>query len=254
MPDNPLFAKPDLFAARRVLVVQPHYDDNDIAIGGTLAKLAETGADLLYLTVTDDLVGVVDQSLSAHKMADWLKDNQYKAGEIIGVKNQYWLGYPDAGDYPYFAVRRDIIQHIRMLRPDFVITCDPWAPYEFHEDHILTGKAAAAAASLYGLTRLATTPEIDAAFEQAPFDIKGIAFYTSPYPNTVVDISAVWHKKQRAVAQYTAQFTQDDMTVLQHRLEIGARYIARDHDFEYGEALKVMYTWQLHGLGEAYKI
>ena len=29
--------KPDLFQARRILCIQPHYDDNDIAAGGTLA-------------------------------------------------------------------------------------------------------------------------------------------------------------------------------------------------------------------------
>jgi LmbE family N-acetylglucosaminyl deacetylase len=28
---------PDVFSARRVLCVQPHYDDNDIGAGGTLA-------------------------------------------------------------------------------------------------------------------------------------------------------------------------------------------------------------------------
>ncbi|MDQ7037305.1 MAG: PIG-L family deacetylase [Anaerolineae bacterium] len=97
MTDNILFSKPDLFSAKRILVVQPHYDDNDIQIGGTLAKLAQNGAELLYLTVTDDLVGVINQSLSKPEMEKWLKDNQHQAAEIIGVKEQYWLGYPDAG-------------------------------------------------------------------------------------------------------------------------------------------------------------
>jgi hypothetical protein len=59
MSDNVLFSKPDLFGAERILVVQPHYDDNDIQIGGILAKLADNGTELIYLTVTDDLVGVI---------------------------------------------------------------------------------------------------------------------------------------------------------------------------------------------------
>ncbi|MCC6956023.1 MAG: PIG-L family deacetylase, partial [Anaerolineales bacterium] len=49
---------PDLFSARRVLCVQPHYDDNDIAAGGTIARLKSAGAEVVYLTVTDDLMGV----------------------------------------------------------------------------------------------------------------------------------------------------------------------------------------------------
>ncbi len=254
LPTDALFAKPDLFAARRILVVQPHYDDNDIQIGGTLAKLAQNGAELLYLTVTDDLVGVIDQTLSPAQMAAWLKDNQARAGEIIGVKEQYWLGYPDAGRYDYFDLRRDIIRHIRQLRPDFVITNDPWLPYEFHNDHIITGKATADAASLYGLIRLATDPAIDAAFAQEPFELKGIAFYASAHPNITVDVSDVWEKKALAIAQYTAQFSAEDMALLQARLELGARYSAKDEPFLYGETLKVMHTWQLHGFAEAWKV
>ena len=52
---NPI---PDLAGAQRILCVQPHYDDNDIAAGGTVAALAEAGVEVFYLTVTDDLVGV----------------------------------------------------------------------------------------------------------------------------------------------------------------------------------------------------
>jgi N,N'-diacetylchitobiose non-reducing end deacetylase len=254
MATDILFSYPDLFAAKRILVVQPHYDDNDIFAGGTLARLAESGVELVYLTVTDDLVGVIDQSLSAEAMAAWLKDNQLKAGEIIGVKEQYWLGYPDAGQYDYFDVRRDIIQHIRMTHPDFVMTCDPWLLYEFHNDHIITGKATAEAAALYSLTRLATTAAVDEVYKKNPFDLKGIAFYATAHPNTTVDISGVWEKKQRAVAQYTAQFTDEDMTGLLMRLEHGARYAASKSTFTHAETIKVMYTWQLHGFADAWKV
>ena len=52
--------KPDLLTARVILAVQPHYDDNDIGAGGTLAALAASGVEVYYLTVTNDLVGVID--------------------------------------------------------------------------------------------------------------------------------------------------------------------------------------------------
>ena len=254
MSDNVLFSKPDIFSAKRILVVQPHYDDNDIQIGGILAKLADNGAELIYLTVTDDLVGVIDQSLSPEKMEAWLKDNQEKAGDIIGVKKQYWLGYPDAGQYDSSDVQRDIIQHIRMIRPDFLITNDPWLPYEFHNDHIITGMAAAAAACLYGFTGLKTNPEIDESYESDPFDLIGIAFYCTAYPNTTIDISDYWEKKRLSVAQYDAQFTEEDMEGLQMRLELKAKYESRDESFEYGETLKIMYSWQLHGFADALRV
>ena len=116
---------PDIFSAKRILCIQPHYDDNDIAAAGTLALLQQNGAELIYLTATDDLMGVIDASLSDEDAALALKRDQFAAGKIIGVKEQNWCGYPDAGNYDYFALRRDFLKYIRMIQPDFVFTADP---------------------------------------------------------------------------------------------------------------------------------
>jgi N,N'-diacetylchitobiose non-reducing end deacetylase len=150
--------KPDPFKARRVLCIQPHYDDNDIGAGGTIAALVDAGVEVFYLTVTDDLMGVIDPNLTEEEAAALLRRDQAKAGDCIGVRGQFWLGYPDAGKYDYYDVRRDIIQHIRMLRPDFILTNDPFLPYEAHQDHAVTGKAASEAAILYGMMRLEDRP------------------------------------------------------------------------------------------------
>ena len=93
---------PDIFSAKRILCIQPHYDDNDIAAAGILTQLARNGAELFYLTATDDLMGVVDAALSNEDAAAALKRDQFAAARIVGVKEQYWCGYPDAGEYNYF--------------------------------------------------------------------------------------------------------------------------------------------------------
>jgi LmbE family N-acetylglucosaminyl deacetylase len=240
---NP-FEPPDIFTAKRILAVQPHYDDNDIGAGGTLAALAEGGAEIFYLTVTDDLVGVLDQSLTDEQMTAQLRAEQDQAGAVIGVSGQYWLGYPDAGKNDYFDVRRDIIKHIRMLHPDLIFTCDPWLPYEAHSDHILTGRAAAEAANLYGLTRLATEPEVDKNFE--PFDLIGIAFYATAYPNTVVDISSASEKKHTALDAYRAQFGEEELEQLHFYLRYKEQEWAEAEEFSEGEPLKVLRPFHLH--------
>ncbi len=153
MTIDTILPRPDIFDAKRVLCIQPHYDDNDIGVGGTLALLQENGAELFYLTATDDLMGVVDHLLSDEEAAQTLKRDQLAAGEIIGVKEQYWCGYPDAGNYDYFALRRDFLKYIRLIQPDFVVTVDPWLTYEAHHDHIQTGLAAAEAVMFAGLTK-----------------------------------------------------------------------------------------------------
>ncbi len=239
---------PDIRKAKRVLAVQPHYDDNDISTGGTLAALAENGAELYYLTMSDDLVGVIDETWSEEESARRLRDDQTRAGEIIGVVQQYWLGYPDAGEYNYFDVRRDIVKHIRMVRPDIIVSMDPWMLYEAHTDHVMAARATAEAAILYDFMRLKTDPEIDENYK--PHRLQAVVFHATSYPNTVFDISGTIEKKNAAIRSYKAQFHESAFDGLVNRTMAYTKYMARDEEFEYGEALKIVPPGLLHGVGE----
>lgn len=236
---------PDLFSAKRVLCIQPHYDDNDIGAGGTLARLAQNGAEIFYLTVTNDLMGVVDASLSAEAAAQALKRDQFAAGKVIGVKEQHWLGYPDAGEYDYFAVRRNVLKYIRLLQSDFVFAPDPWLTYEAHRDHIQTGLAAAEAVIFAGLTRIPSSdPAVDAAYKG--HGITGVAFYYTREPNEIVDITSTWETKLAAVKCYEAQFTSESMNELTMALEFKSRQVSDGKDFDHGEPLKILHPSALH--------
>lgn len=120
---------PDLTKAKKVLAVQPHYDDNDIGVGGTLHLLSKGGTKIVYLTVTDDLAGILPQQgncpLSKSDAMMLLQENQAHAGKWIGVQEQIRLGFPDAGSYETFLVREQIISCIRQEKPDFIFTVDP---------------------------------------------------------------------------------------------------------------------------------
>ncbi len=240
-----MFPKPDIFQAKRVLCVQPHYDDNDIAAGGTIAALHKAGAEIFYLTATNDLIGVMDTSLSEEAATEVLRSEQMQAGACIGVSRQYWLGYPDAGDYDYFGLRKGIIQHVRMLRPDLLFTCDPWLPYEAHHDHSAVGRAAAEAAILYGLLRLPSDPQVDAAY--VPHTLEAVAFYATHAPNTWVDISRTREKKHAALDCYQAQFTPEEMQQLHGLLNLQEQACAEGlQDCTHAEPLKVLTPRQLH--------
>ena len=236
---------PDIFSAKRILCIQPHYDDNDIAAAGILTQLAQKGAEVFYLTVTNDLMGVVDSSLSDDDAAEALKRDQFAAAKIVGVKEQYWLGYPDAGEYDYFAVRRDLLKYIRMIKPDFVFTCDPWLTYEGHRDHIQTGLAASEAVMFAGLTKIASSdPKVDSAYE--PHDINGIAFYFTREPNFIADISSTWEDKIGALRCYEAQFDPAGLDQLVAALDAKSQQVAQGQAFPRGEPLKVLNTSALH--------
>ena len=236
---------PDIFSAKRILCIQPHYDDNDIAAAGILVQLAQRGAEIFYLTVTDDLMGVVDNSLSNKDAAQALKRDQFAAAKIVGVKEQYWLGYPDAGEYDYFAVRRDLLKYIRMLKPDFVFTCDPWLTYEGHRDHIQTGLATSEAVMFAGLTKIASSdPKVDVTYE--PHEINGIAFYFTREPNYIADISSTWEEKIGALRCYEAQFDPAGLDELVMAFDVKSQQVAAGQSFARGEPLKVLNTSALH--------
>jgi N,N'-diacetylchitobiose non-reducing end deacetylase len=236
---------PDLFAAKRILCIQPHYDDNDIAAAGILTQLARNGAELFYLTATDDLMGVVDVSLSDADAAKALKDNQFAAGKIVGVKEQYWCGYPDAGDYNYFDLRRDFLKYVRLLKPDFIFTVDAWLTYEGHRDHIQTGLAAAEAVMFAGLMKIVSSdPAVDSAYQE--HDIRGIALYHTREPNYIADISSTWEDKLDAVRCYDAQFSPRGMEQLISALDLKSQQVAAGQSFARGEPLKVLHPSALH--------
>lgn len=236
---------PDIFAAQRILCIQPHYDDNDIGAAGILTRLAQNGAELIYLTVTDDLMGVVDVNLPAAEAAEALKRDQFAAGKLVGVKEQIWLGYPDAGEYGYFDVRRDLLKHIRRIQPDFVFAPDPWLTYEGHRDHIQTGLAVSEAVMFAGLTKIASSdPAIDAAYRG--HEIRGIAFYFTREPNVIADISSTWEIKSAVLRCYAAQFDPAGLDQLVVAMDVKSRQVAQGQPFERGEALKVLHTSALH--------
>ena len=236
---------PDIFSARRVLCIQPHYDDNDIAAGGTFAQLARNGVEVIYLTVTDDLAGVMDMSLSKEAAIQALAKDQQAAGKIIGVKEQILLDYPDAGEYDYFALRRDILKYIRLLQPDFVCTCDPWLTYEAHHDHIQTGHAVAEAMLFCNILKIPSSdPAVDAAYKGHSID--GVGFYYSREPNQIVDITSTWEVKVAAVRCYATQIPADDGDQLVMALQFKSQQICAGRDFQYGEPFKMLNPRALH--------
>ncbi len=235
---------PNLLEARRVLCVQPHYDDNDIGAGGTIARLADAGAEIHYLTVTDDLAGVLDASLSDAEATAALRREQQEAGALIGVREQHWLGLPDAGDWSPFDVRREVIRRIRALRADLVLTPDPWLRFELHPDHLKTSRAVAEACMFFGLPRIRTDPAVDRGWR--PHELRALVFYFTVEPNECIDIGATRERKHRALDAYRAQFTPDQLRLLHAGLDFKEREWASGRGFAHGEALRVMHPRQLH--------
>jgi LmbE family N-acetylglucosaminyl deacetylase len=251
-----LMPVPDIFSCKRVLAIQAHYDDTDIAVGGLIAQLVKNGAEVFYVTVTDDLAGVTDLTLSKETAASRLRNEAEKAAQILGVLGIYYLNYPDAGDWSVYQARRDLITVVRQFQPDCVIALDPWLNTEAHADHYKSGFAAVEAAILADVlgvegTDLQIPQEFHAKQKQ---EIKAVGLFNSSHANVFVDIDEVLETKLAAVSQYVSQFSDESMAGMlqalpkrsQHFAGIGHASNKLRKEVTYAECLKVLSTDALH--------
>ena len=243
-----ILPQPDLLASRRLLCIQPHPDDMEYSSGGTLAMLSERGTEIIYLTVTDDAAGLLSGTgKEADERRRIRKEEQQNAGKLLGVSAYHWLDLPDAGDWNIRQARDLIIDVIRKVRPDFLLTVDPWMPYEAHRDHVMTGLAACEASILYSLPAISSEKSVP--FE--PFSIRGIALAWSDRPNICLDVENWKERKREAIRKHESQISEDSWALYcAYDDGRGAREGALT-GAGYAESFKVMDTRLLHCVPEA---
>src|SRR5438094_5024537 len=135
---------------QRVMVVSAHPDDPDFGAGGSIARLADSGAEVTYVIVTDGRQGGEDPKQKDAELVAIREKEQRAAAKILGVKNVEFLGYKDGHLTPDLKLRRDIVRMIRKYKPDLVITHIPGRVLDApmggsHPDHLAVGEATMAA-------------------------------------------------------------------------------------------------------------
>jgi len=228
-----------VLAARRVLAVQPHYDDNDIGCGGTLALLGQAGCEIISVTVTDDLAGVLDTEVDDATARRRLVAEQRAAGAITGITKFVGLEWPDAGGLDHVAFRNQIIDLIREHRPDLVLTVDPRLPNEAHRDHVVTGEAVSEAVLLSGLGRVRRATGAEA------FEVERIGYYFTKDANETIDTSEAQRYRHAVLDCYVSQFDADGLAELHAALDRHERHHA-PRGATHGEQLKVLSPAALH--------
>jgi len=236
---------PDLLAVRTVVCVQPHPDDNEVGAAGTLLELVGRGCEVVYVTVTDGGAGAFGEVTERSVLVALRSQELLEAGAVVGVGRQVALGFPDGGDYTEEQVRDKLVEVFREVRPEIVMTVDPWMPYEAHPDHIKTGLAVARAAMFCDNAVLYPVSD------QPLWSVSQVAFYASSHPNTFVDVSVHWQDKARAMLAHKSQFDNAQWPVLWGYLSMSAKTLFDQHlpgaaSSGYAEAFKLLATRQLH--------
>lgn len=239
------FQPPEILTAKRALCIQPHSDDNEIGMGGTVAALAARGCEVHYLTVTNGDLGQPAEPMEPAALAALRREEAIAAGSLLGAKEFHFFDEPDGSLSDVPALAGKIAELIRAVRPDVVFCPDPWARYEAHFDHVTTGRAAAQAFLSAGLA------QYPRGTKTSPWQPSAIGFYFTQEPNVVVDVTETFEKKFAAMALHRSQL--DEQTLGLYRvyftMQCGQR--AQGKGFALGEGFKVLSPLHLHCFAEA---
>lgn len=124
------------------LTIGAHPDDAEFGAGATLARWASDGSAITLLVVTDGSKGSWNPDIDQDQLVKTRKTEQLAAANRLGVGRVIHLDHID-GELEYsMDLRLELAEHVRRVRPDVVLTHDPWQKYQLHPDHRVTGMAA----------------------------------------------------------------------------------------------------------------
>ncbi len=110
---------------RKILVVLAHPDDPEFFCGGTLVRWIDAGHEVNYLLLTKGDKGSEDPGITPEELKTTREHEQQEAACVLGVKNITFLDYPDGFVIPNVELQKEIVRHVRMLRPHIIVTSDP---------------------------------------------------------------------------------------------------------------------------------
>jgi len=137
----------------RILGVFAHPDDESFCAGGTFAKYATAGAEIMVVSATRGDAGQIrDARAATRRTLGQVRERElHLACAQLGVQHAVCLDYGDGTlkDVESQTLTRDVARIVRAFRPDAVITFGPDGGYG-HPDHIVIGAATTAACDLAG--------------------------------------------------------------------------------------------------------
>lgn len=174
-----------------ILFFAAHSDDVELSCGGTVAKFVQEGLR----------VGIVDLTrgeMGTRGTPETRLEEAIQSANALGATFRAVLDFGDGNLRTGREEELQIIDVIRLHRPKVVV--GPY-PDDRHPDHTRTGRLVTDAWFYAGLKSLET--DLPAHRPQV------VAYYLQNYmvtPSFVVDVTASWPTKMKAIASYKSQF------------------------------------------------
>jgi LmbE family N-acetylglucosaminyl deacetylase len=174
-----------------VLVLAPHPDDECLGCGGALILHRRQGDRVRVVFVTDGMGGDALGYYAALDYRGLRRDEARRAAAVLGVDDLVFWDYPDGK----LAEARDLTDRLGALleayRPDIIYRP---STLEIHPDHWALGVGIEEVLGRY-----------DSGSRDFCYEI-----WATVQPSHVIDISAVWEQKKKAVEQYESQLRYND--------------------------------------------
>ena len=193
------------------LAIYAHPDDPEISAGGTLARWADSGAEVHVVVTTRGEKGTNDPDADLDALARLRVEETAAAARVLRLAGQHHLDHPDGELADDRDLRLELVRLVRTIRPDIVCCPDPTAVffgdgYINHRDHRVTGWA-----TLDAVAPAAATPHYFPELRAEGLDVHQVrAVYLSGTlePNLWVDITDTLERKIEALFCHASQLVE----------------------------------------------
>ena len=125
------------------LAIGAHPDDVEFGAGATLAKWAAAGCVVHHVVCTDGSKGTWNPDADIAALVAARRGEQREAARRLGGHGEVvFLDQVDGDLENTRELRSAVARWIRVLRPDVVLSHDPWKRYRLHPDHRHAGQLA----------------------------------------------------------------------------------------------------------------
>jgi len=227
---------------KRIMGIFAHPDDPEFFCGGTFARWAAEGSDIIFVLATSGDKGSSDPEMTGARLAEIREVEERNAAAALGAKEVIFLRYPDGELQPTLELRRDITRLIRLKKPDIVVTNDPTV-FWFgtvsinHPDHRAIGAATLEAVYPTARDRL-NFIELERDEKLETHKVKQIYICGTQSPTIKVDVTAYLETKINALREHKSQIP--DMEAMAERMRSNKDSEAPDDAPRYMEQFRVI--------------
>jgi LmbE family N-acetylglucosaminyl deacetylase len=226
-----------------VLAVFAHPDDAEISSGGVLARWAAEGREVHLLILTNGDRGSNDPNQDRVELAAIRKAESESAATFLGLAGVAVLGAPDGELENTPQVRREVVWHVRTIRPETVLSCDPTAwffgnTYFNHADHRRAGEIALDAVFPAAGNPLFFQELVQQGLD--PWSVNDVWLGWSNEPTHYQDVTGYLDRKVAALALHASQVQGGMLGFFEDWLPREAEENGRRIGVQHAEAFRVL--------------